>query len=419
MYFYASIFYLKASFFIVRKLISAPKKAFSAMIMRISIIATGLSVAAMILASSFVNGFQQVVADKIFSFWGHLRVEHYEPIRSTNAEAALIQKNDSIKQFLQADPRIQSVSSFVTHSAVLSANGSIEGIVIKGVSNDYPVSNILKYMKKGIVPNWKNADSSSQILLSAYTANQLKLSVGNDLLVYFIAKNADVPKVRKMKIAGIFNTGIDIYDQSYAIGSLEYLNNVNQLSQDEINGYEISLKNTSSLDETANAIFPVLPVGWNAITLKELSPEIFDWLALQDTNKYIFMGLMLVVALINLISCLIILLLERSNMIAVLKSFGTSDKTIRNIFVLYGTWIAGVGIFAGSLVGIALCLIQQRWPFIQLNEEVYYVSTAPVLVDWIQITTIIIGTFFITMLILLIPAAIGKKINISKTLQFK
>jgi lipoprotein-releasing system permease protein len=255
--------------------------------------------------------------------------------------------------------------------------------------------------------------------LSAYTANQLKLSVGNDLLVYFIAKNADVPKMRKMKIAGIFNTGIDIYDQSYAIGSLEYLNNVNQLSQDEINGYEISLKNTSSLDETANAIFPILPVGWNAITLKELSPEIFDWLSLQDTNKYIFMGLMLAVALINLISCLIILLLERSNMIAVLKSFGTSDKTIRNIFVLYGTWIAGVGIFAGSLVGIALCLMQQRWPFIQLNEEVYYVSTAPVLVDWIQITTIVIGTFFITMLILLIPAAIGKKINISKTLQFK
>jgi lipoprotein-releasing system permease protein len=131
------------------------------------------------------------------------------------------------------------------------------------------------------------------------------------------------------------------------------------------------------------------------------------------------MGLVLAVALINLISCLIIMLLERSNMIAVLKSFGTSDKTIINIFVLYGTWIAGVGIIAGSLVGIALCLMQQRWPFIQLNEEVYYVSTAPVLVDWIQITTIIIGTFFITMLILLIPAAIGKKINISKTLQFK
>lgn len=373
----------------------------------------------MILASSFVNGFQQVVADKIFSFWGHIRVEHYEPIRSTNAEAALIQKNDSIKEFLQSDPRIQSVSSFVTHSAVLSANSSIEGIVIKGVSNDYPVSSIQPYLRKGNVPNWKDSSSNNKILLSAYTANQLKLSVGNDLLVYFIAKNADVPKVRKMNIAGIFNTGIDIYDQTYAIGSLGYLNNVNQLSQDDINGYEITLKKSSTLDETANAIFPVLPVGWNAITLKELSPEIFDWLALQDTNKYIFMGLMLAVALINLISCLIILLLERSNMIAVLKSFGTSDSTITQIFVLYGSWIAGVGIIAGSFVGIGLSLLQQHWPFIQLNEEVYYVSTAPVLVDWMQITAIMIGTFVITMMILLIPAAIGKKINISKTLQFK
>lgn len=419
MYFYESIFYLKASLFIVRKLINAPQKAFSAMIMRISIIATCISVAAMILASSFVNGFQQVVADKIFSFWGHIRIEHYEPIRSTNAEAALIQKNDSIKQFLQSDPRIQSVSSFVTHSAVLSANSSIEGIVIKGVSNDYPVENIQQYIRKGTVPNWQDSSSNNQILLSAYTANQLKLSVGNELLVYFISKNTDLPKVRKMRIAGIFNTGIDIYDQSYAIGNLDYLNNVNQLSQDEINGYEITLKKSSTLDETANTIFPVLPVGWNAITLKELSPEIFDWLALQDTNKFVFMGLMLAVALINMISCLIILLLERSNMIAILKSFGTSDRTIRNIFLLYGTWIGGVGIIAGSIVGIGLCLIQQHWPFIQLNEEVYYVSTAPVLIDWTQIMAITIGTVAVTMLTLLIPAAIGKKINISKTLQFK
>ncbi|MEY3688394.1 MAG: hypothetical protein RIR84_1235, partial [Bacteroidota bacterium] len=339
--------------------------------------------------------------------------------RSTNAEAALIQKNDSIKQFLQSDPRIQSVSSFVTHSAVLSANSSIEGIVIKGVSNDYPVENIQQYIRKGTVPNWQDSSSNNQILLSAYTANQLKLSVGNELLVYFISKNTDLPKVRKMRIAGIFNTGIDIYDQSYAIGNLDYLNNVNQLSQDEINGYEITLKKSSTLDETANTIFPVLPVGWNAITLKELSPEIFDWLALQDTNKFVFMGLMLAVALINMISCLIILLLERSNMIAILKSFGTSDRTIRNIFLLYGTWIGGVGIIAGSIVGIGLCLIQQHWPFIQLNEEVYYVSTVPVLIDWTQIMAIIFGTLAITMLILLIPAAIGKKINISKTLQFK
>jgi lipoprotein-releasing system permease protein len=419
LYFYASIFYLKASLFIVRKLINAPQKAFSAMIMRISIIATCISVAAMILASSFVNGFQQVVADKIFSFWGHIRIEHYEPIRSTNAEAALIQRNDSVKQFLQSDPRIQSVSSFVTHSAVLSANSSIEGIVIKGVSNDYPVENIQQYIRKGTVPNWQDSSSNNQILLSAYTANQLKLSVGNELLVYFISKNTDLPKVRKMRIAGIFNTGIDIYDQSYAIGNLDYLNNVNQLSQDEINGYEITLKKSSTLDETANTIFPVLPVGWNAITLKELSPEIFDWLALQDTNKFVFMGLMLAVALINMISCLIILLLERSNMIAILKSFGTSDRTIRNIFLLYGTWIGGVGIIAGSIVGIGLCLIQQHWPFIQLNEEVYYVSTAPVLIEWTQIMAIIIGTVAVTMLTLLIPAAIGKKINISKTLQFK
>lgn len=410
---------MRTSLYITKKLISAPKKAFSGLIMRISILATSISVAAMIIASSFVNGFQKVVADKIFSFWGHIRIEHYEPIRSTNAEAALIEKNDSLINYLNKNQKISSISSFVTHSAILSANSTIEGIMIKGISKDYPIRNIQKYLKKGNIPDWKDSVNNNKILISIYTANQLKIKIGQSILVYFISKDVNIPKVRKMQVAALFNTGIDIYDQSYAIGNLDFLNKVNQLSDVSINGYEISLKNSSDLDETANSIFPILPVGWNAITLKELSPEIFDWLALQDTNKYIFIGLMLVVAIINLITCLIILLLERTNMIAVLKSIGAKDGMIRNIFLLYGTWIASVGIAFGGILGIGICLLQIEWPFIKLNEEIYYVSNAPVHIEWMQIIMILIGTFIISMLVLLLPSAIVKKINVSKTLQFK
>jgi lipoprotein-releasing system permease protein len=274
-------------------------------------------------------------------------------------------------------------------------------------------------LKKGNIPDWKDSVNNNKILISVHTANQLKIKIGQSILVYFISKDVNIPKVRKMQVAALFNTGIDIYDQSYAIGNLDFLNKVNQLSDVSINGYEISLKNSSDLDETANSIFPILPVGWNAITLKELSPEIFDWLALQDTNKYIFIGLMLVVAIINLITCLIILLLERTNMIAVLKSIGAKDGMIRNIFLLYGTWIASVGIAFGGILGIGICLLQIEWPFIKLNEEIYYVSNAPVHIEWMQIIMILIGTFIISMLVLLLPSAIGKKINVSKTLQFK
>lgn len=410
---------MKLSFYISKKLISAPQKAFSALIMRISIIATAVSVAAMIVASSFVNGFQQVVAEKIYSFWGHLRIEHYEPLRSTNAEAALIEKNDSLEILLKKYSNIKSITPFVTHSAILNTNGTIEGVMIKGISSNYPNENLSRYLKKGSIPNWKDSTQHQQILLSTSIANQLKTKVGASILVYFISKDGASPRVRKMIVAGLFSTGIDIYDQAYAIGNLEYLNKINQIPSNSINGYEIQLKETSLMDQTANQIFTFLPVGWNAITIKDLSPEIFDWLALQDTNKYIFLGLMLVVATINLITCLIILLLERTNMIAVLKSLGARDKLIQSIFVYYGSWIASIGILAGGILGILLCLVQQKWPFIKLNEEIYYVSTVPVQINTIQVIAIIVGTFLISMLMLLLPSAIGRKINVSKTLHFK
>lgn len=373
----------------------------------------------MIVATSFVNGFQQVVAEKIYSFWGHLRIEHYEPLRSTNAEAAMIDKNDSLEHFLQKNQYIKSISPFVTHSAILSTNGTIEGVMIKGISSNYPSENLIKYIKYGNIPDWKDTAQQQQILLSTFIANQLKTKVGESILVYFISKDATSPKVRKMKVAGLFNTGIDIYDQSYAIGNLDYLNNINQLSENSISGYEIQLKESSKLYEIADQIFPFLPIGWNALTIKDLSPEIFDWLALQDTNTYIFIGLMLVVAIINLITCLIILLLERTNMIAVLKSLGARDNLLQSIFIYYGSWIASIGILTGGILGILLCFVQQKWPFITLNEEIYYVSTIPVLINWTQVIVIILGTFIISMLILLLPSTISRKINVSKTLQFK
>jgi lipoprotein-releasing system permease protein len=387
--------------------------------MRIAIVATSVSVAAMIISTSFINGFQQVVADKIFDFWGHLRIEHYEPIRFTNAEAALIEKNDSIEKIIKKDPSIDHVAPFVTHSAIVNTNGTIEGVVIKGVGAEYPKEKIKKYLRRGVIPNWTDSAQLNQLVLSQYTANQLKTDIGKSILIYFISKDGSPPKVRKMIVAGIYNTGIDLYDQTYAIADLGYMNQVNHIPATSINGYEIHLKDKKWIDRTANSIFPQLPMGWNVITLKELSPEIFDWLQLQDTNKYVLISIMLLVAIINMITCLIILLLERTNMIAVLKSMGAKDGLIQRIFIFYGGWIAGTGILIGGIAGIVICLVQRNYPFIRLNEEVYYVNSAPVFIDWIQIAAILAGTFIISMLILILPTVVSKKINISKTLQFK
>jgi lipoprotein-releasing system permease protein len=387
--------------------------------MRISIAATTISVAAMIISLSFINGFQEVVAAKIFNFWGHLRIQHYEPVKVAIAEETPIKATATISNLIRSSNNIKFVTSFATRSAILNANGTIEGILLKGINQDYPFSKLNQFLIAGKWPDVSENNAEIEVAISKYTANELGISVGEKILIYFILDNGEQPKTRKITISGIFNTGIDVYDKIYALGPLSLIQKMNNWGNDQIGGYEIDVKNDKLLTETGEFLFSSLPPGLNAITLKELSPEIFDWLNLQDTNKFILIAIMSIVAFINLITCLIILLLERTSMIAILKALGAKNRTIQNVFILYGSWISGIGILLGSFIGLGISVLQQKFKFIQLNEEAYYVSSAPVSIDLFQIFLVITGTFCISMLVLIIPSFIVKKISPVKTLQFR
>lgn len=387
--------------------------------MRISIAATTISVAAMIVSLSFINGFQEVVAAKVFNFWGHIRIQHYEPVKSTMAEETPIVETTETLQAIQSNNQIKSVTRFATRSAIINANGTIEGVLLKGVAGDYPFQKLNQFLVKGRWPADGPLQDKLEIAISRHTANQLETDTGKSVLMYFIQENAEQPKTRKVRICGIFNTGIDVYDKVYAIGQLSLIQKMNNWSEKQIGGYEIDLNTPATMQETGESLFQLLPPGLNAFTLKELSPEIFDWLNLQNTNKYILIAVMSIVAVINLITCLIILLLERTPMIALLKSMGARDNVIQETFILYGSWIAGIGISCGAFLGLSICFLQQKWQFIQLNEEAYYVKTAPVSIDPSQVLLIISGTFIISMLTLIIPSLIIRRISPIRTLQFK
>ena len=420
MYFYPpEIKLLNLSILITKRLISAKKKAFSSFIMRISIIATTISVAAMIVSMSFINGFQKIIAEKIFGFWGHIRVQHFEPLKSNIAEESPIVRNDSAEFMMNVAPNVNSVSIFATKSAILNANGTIEGVLMKGVSKEYPFKKLDRFLTKGSWPTFKDSGYAEEIVLSEYTANQLGTGVGKSLLIYFIQSDGSPPRTRKLRVAGLYKTGIDVYDKIYAIGDIRLIQRLNGWEENEVGGYEIVLSDPLQMESTAMGIYDVLPSGWNAQTLKELSPEIFDWLNLQNTNKYILLTVMTIVALINLITCLIILLLERTAMIALLKALGARDIQIQTTFIAYGTWIAGVGIAAGTLLGLGICYLQQYTGFIRLNEEAYYVHVAPVDIRMGDVMLVALGTALVSVLILFIPSIISKKINPSKALRFK
>ncbi len=405
--------------YIAKNLIKGNKKAFSSFILRVSVLATTLSVATMIVALSFINGFQQVVAEKIFHFWGHIRVQHFEPLKSSIAEASAIQRTVEIEDKLKRTIGIKSIAPFANKSAILKSAGSIEGVLVKGIDSTYPLEKVDRFLIKGKWPSLSDTLHANEIAISSYTANQLNIDQGASLLIYFIQENGEMPKTRKLTVSGIYKTGIDVYDKVYAIGDLSMIQRLNEWDAGTVSGYEIDVDDYNQMDNVSLNIYQNLPTGWNAITLKELSPEIFDWLQLQDTNKAILIIVMIIIAGINLITCLLILILERTNMIAMLKAVGAKENTIQQIFIYYGSWIALRGIGWGTALGLGICYLQQYTKFIKLNEEAYYIDAAPVAINYVQIAIIAGSTLLLSLIILVLPSIISRKINPSKALQFR
>lgn len=373
----------------------------------------------MVISLSFVNGFQKVVSEKVFSFWGHVRVQHFEPFKVSIAEEYPIKRNDTAENLMRQHPEVKYVQAFATKSAILKSPETIEGILFKGVEKDYHFDGVEPFRVKGKWPVIGDSSYGSEIMVSQYIADQLKLDVGQSVIIYFIQEGQQQPRTRKLTISGIYKTGIEVYDRTYVIGDLGLIRKLNNWDDDLVGGYELVLKDYSKMDAVSNEIYKEIPTGWDSRTLKEIYPEIFDWLNLQNTNKYILLSVMTVVAVINLITCLIILVLERTRMIGVLKALGSTDWTIQQIFITHGAYITILGVGLGLVLGLGLSFLQMKTGFITLNEEAYYMTVAPVDIVWWQILLVAVITFIICFLILMIPTIISRRINPSKAIQFR
>lgn len=410
---------LNTPLFIAKRIALNRQQSFSRFIIRLAIAATTISVAAMILSLAFINGFQKVISEKVFSFWGHVRVQHFEPFKVSIAEETPILRNDTIEREVMKLANATNIQPFATKSAIINANATIEGVLFKGVTKDYPFDRLKSFLKKGRWVQFNDTAYNQEIVLSQYMANQIGVDVGNDLLIYFIQPGEEKPRTRKLRVCGIFKTGIDIYDKTFAMGDMRLIQKLNDWLPNQIGGYEVILKDYTKMDETSNEIYAALPMGWNSKTMREVYPEIFDWLNLQNTNKYIMIAVMTAVALINLITCLIILVLERTRMIGVLKAVGTSDSKIQQIFMYYGALITLWGIAGGLALGLGISYLQQKTGFIKLNEEAYYMDRAPIDLIWWQVGLVVTGTFLVCFLVLLIPSLISRKISPAKAVQFR
>jgi lipoprotein-releasing system permease protein len=380
--------------------------------------ATAISVMAMILTIAFAVGFKYAIAEKMFGFSGHIRVTHYNVEKTDSSAEKPTTGNDSVLSMLKKDISVVYVSAFATKDAILKGPESFEGLKLKGVDRGYAFDHLKEFLKSGNWIHFPDSGYSNEINLSAYTASQLKLKTGDKLFAYFIQPDGS-KRVRPLVVAGIFKTGIENYDRVNALVDLRLIQRLNNWSANEIGGYEIFIKDYEQADSVSNRIYDKLPHPWDSHSITEIYRSIFDWLNLQDTTIIIVIVMMVLVAILNLVTCLIILLLERTHMIGLLKSMGSRDRNIQQVFLYHGALITFGGILLGDFLGLLICWLQDRYGFITLPEDSYFISTAAVRINWQQVCWVNLGTFIVCFVVLLIPSFfIIKRLSPVKAISF-
>jgi lipoprotein-releasing system permease protein len=391
---------LSTPFEIAKKISFQQQKSYTGFIVRLSIAATAISVAAIILTLSIVNGFQERVSNKVFQFWGHIRVS------TVNGSSFEQIKNP---RFLN-HPSIKNLVPFLNQSSVLSYKQDIEGVVVKGL----PSKSTIPFLTKGHPLNYDTSIHNG-IILSDALANKLNIPLDSSIRLNFL-NNGNVQQ-RKMKVVGLYHSGIEEYDKQFVIADIQFLQ---QLSTEPnfIEGYSIELKPGASIDLVNTEIQKSLPPNLVATSIKDYYPQIFDWIGVQTINRNVTISILLIIAIVNLLTCLFILMLERVAMIGTLTSLGATTGFIRQVFLYQASFICWTGIAIGTFIGIGLGLLQQQFGWIQLDETAYFISSLPVKINPIEIVWVILGTAVISYLSFLIPTLWIHKISPAKAIHF-
>jgi lipoprotein-releasing system permease protein len=428
--------------FIANRIALAKSESFTRIIIRIAIAAIAISLSVMILTTAIISGFKKEISEKIFGFWGHIHITDSNVNR--NFELSPISLNqeyfDQIREIKSVDYQedasilgvkitgnyrnksshggVKGAHPFILLPGLLTTRlNDMHGVLLKGVDNNYDWSAMSKFITAGKAISFNPDSSSSELLISRNIASRLRLQPGDKVVLNFIRDRVQVKK--RFEISGIYNTGLEEYDRKIILADLSKLQEILGWNPDEVQGVEIILDDIRDMDLYSDYIYyEVLPPKLFSESIRSKFPGIFEWLKLQDINETVILQLMILVAIINMITVLLILILERTHMIGVLKALGAGNWFIRKIFLYNAGYIILFGLLFGNVLGLGVAFAQKYYQFITLDEANYYLSTAPIHIDWITVGLLNLAAFGITVFFMIFPTWLISRIRPVKALRF-
>lgn len=413
---------MNTEIFIARKLILSKdnRKSISRSILNIAIFSISLGLAVMIVAIAVVTGFKNEITRKVVGFTSHIQILNFDS--NISYETQPINSNQEFLNELREDPSIASVQVFATKAGIIKTKSDIQGVVLKGVGPGYDWEFLQDYLQEGEILSLTDSVRSNRVLISRYIASLLKLNLNDDFLMYFIQ---DPPRMRRFSVAGIFETSLEEFDKVFIFGDIRHIQKLNDWSEDQVSGFEVNLTAFNDLEKQTYHVMNTVGFGFEddgsrlkVINIHDKYPQIFDWLNLQDMNVLIILILMLVVAGFNMVSGLLILILDRTNMIGILKALGSPNVSIRKIFMYQSSFLIIRGLLWGNIIGIGICLLQRFTGFMELDQSSYFLNTVPINLNALHIISLNLGTALAVTGMLIIPSMIISRISPAKAIRF-
>lgn len=373
-----------------------------------------LGLGVMILSLAVVRGFKREIREKVRGFNGDMRIIKYD--LNTSLENSPFNRDKLVEQKAKRSSTIEYMVPYATKPGIIKASGDIEGVILKGVDSTYNWTFIKSCLVAGTVINFADSSATPQLLISQTTADRLRLRVGDGILMYYVQEPM---RKRKFEIKGIFDTSIQEVDKAYVIGDISIIQRLNDQQTDVIGGYEIRIKDFNNLEAVAGQVNNSLPIKLRITTITESYSNIFDWLQILDVNAQVMLVLMLLVAVINMISALLIMILERTAMIGMLKAMGTTNWTIQKVFLYNASHLIGIGLLLGNILGLGSGFFQDITHFFKLDPNSYYMTFIPVEITFMDIVLLNIGTMVVCLVVLIIPSMLISRITPVKAIRFK